>query len=239
MDSAPFLTPWYLKENNPKLIKNGRELKWRELEGKESAGIIVLENKNGESHMLLDMSSYILVSKDNKSFLVWSRKHKENLNQCVDIFYYETENLTIFNDQNEPIKRIRKDKIPIQVSANKEIKISLNLEPKTKSLDFIFPNEFKKFGEFMILTEVNNLYEKLEEHKYWHNTILIDLKTAENKIAFYSQDWFNKSEADFNYQWITRAIRNPKTNLIIGQGIRIDDFELDNSCEQLMRNNVS
>ena len=239
MDFAPYLTPWYLTENNPKLLKNGEELKWKQLEGKESAGIIVLENRIGESYMFLDMSSYILVAEDNKSFLVWSRKHKTDEIQKMDIYYYETENLTKFTNDKEPIKSIRQDEAPIQVSANKQTKISIKLEPKINQLNFAFPNEFKKFGGFMILVEMDNLYENFDKNIYWHNTVIIDLNTVEGKICFFPQDWFNKSNADFDYQWMTRVIRNPKTNSIIGQGIRIDDFELDKTNKELKKSNAS
>ena len=239
MDFAPYLTPWYLTENNPKLLKNGHELKWKQLNGKESAGIIVLENQIGESYMFLDMSSYILVAEDNRSFLVWSRKNKTQDIQKIDIYYYETENLTKFVNENEPIKSIRQEEIPIQVSANKQTKISIKLDPKINQLNFAFSDEFKKFGEFMILAEMENLYENLEGNKYWHNTVVIDLNATEGKISFFPQDWFNKSNADFDYQWLTRVIRNPKTNSIIGQGIRIDNFELDETNKELKRSNAS
>jgi hypothetical protein len=58
------------------------------------------------------------------------------------------------------------------------------------------------------------------------------IKPESGWVFNYPQDWFNKSNCDFDYQWITRAIRDPKTNLIHGQGIRLSDFVLDESNRQ-------
>ncbi|RZJ98248.1 MAG: hypothetical protein EOO46_25125 [Flavobacterium sp.] len=67
----------------------------------------------------------------------------------------------------------------------------------------------------------------------------LDITLCEGKISLFPQDWFNKSNADFGYQWLTRVIRNPKNNSIIGQGIRIDNFELDETNKELKRSNAS
>ena len=99
-------------------------------------------------------------------------------------------------------------------------------------MKFSFPDEFKKFGEFILLTELDNLYENPDPNNYWHNTTMLLIKPDSGWVFSYPQDWFNKSNGDFGYEWITRAIRDPKTNLINGQGIRLSDFVLDESNKQ-------
>jgi hypothetical protein len=43
------------------------------------------------------------------------------------------------------------------------------------------------------------------------------------------QQWWNKSDADFGYQWISRVARDALSGLIVGDGVRIDPFVLDAS----------
>ena len=49
------------------------------------------------------------------------------------------------------------------------------------------------------------------------------------------QKWFNEGNYDFGYQWITRVERNKKTGRIVGEGIRLGNFELDSTSTQIGR----
>ena len=63
---------------------------------------------------------------------------------------------------------------------------------------------------------------------------MLSITPVTGEILNYPQDWFNKSGCDFGYQWITRAIKNPKTGLIHGEGIRLPDFVLDDTNRQCL-----
>ena len=101
-----------------------------------------------------------------------------------------------------------------------------------------FPDEFKKFKQTLLITELDNLYYNPNPDDFWHNTTILDLRFDTAWVFNYPQDWFNKSNADFGYQWITRAISNPETNLIEGQEIRITDFILDETYNLYMAGRV-
>ena len=49
------------------------------------------------------------------------------------------------------------------------------------------------------------------------------------------QKWFTLGKSDIGYQWITRAVRDPQSHRIVGDGIRIDAFELDESGTDIAR----
>ena len=102
-------------------------------------------------------------------------------------------------------------------------------------MQFEIPTEIKKFKQFILITELDNLYFNPNPNNFWHNTTMLDVNLEKGIIHNYPQDWFNKGDADFGYQWITRAIRNPKTNLIEGQGIRISEFILDDTNRQIKK----
>jgi len=62
---------------------------------------------------------------------------------------------------------------------------------------------------------------------------LWSLKPHENVINVYPQNWFNRGAYDFGYQWVTRVARDPSTGKIIGDGIRIRPFVLDDTFENI------
>ena len=43
------------------------------------------------------------------------------------------------------------------------------------------------------------------------------------------QDWFNYEEYDRGYQWITKVARDPVSDRIVGIGMRLRSFVLDES----------
>lgn len=46
------------------------------------------------------------------------------------------------------------------------------------------------------------------------------------------QKWFTAKQTDIGYQWITRVTRDPETHRLIGDGIRVGSFLLEeNGCE--------
>ncbi len=60
---------------------------------------------------------------------------------------------------------------------------------------------------------------------------IVDAKR--NLVSVFPQDWWNRADLDFGYQWVTRVARDPKTGKIVGEGIRIQPFVLDSSCREL------
>jgi hypothetical protein len=47
------------------------------------------------------------------------------------------------------------------------------------------------------------------------------------------QDWFNSGDFDFGYQWITKVVRDSNSGKIVGTGIRLKNFILDESGRQI------
>ena len=51
----------------------------------------------------------------------------------------------------------------------------------------------------------------------------------------YRQHWFNGENFDLGYQWITKVATDPVTGLIVGAGMRLPQFELDESNSSVRR----
>ncbi|HEY5370411.1 MAG TPA: hypothetical protein VIJ75_15620 [Hanamia sp.] len=242
MDFAPFLTPWYIHQDKPKLFKDGKQLSWTRVSkiDTENVDVNVLEDNNRNCYAIFNIYNYILPSSDNTSFLIWDRDLEKNILglQSLNIFYYSTDDLQPFVDRDNTILMLKQNKKSFKLAVKPTNKIKVDFDPTKDAMKFDFPEDFKKFGEFIFITELPNLYDNPNPDKYWHNTSMIDFKTKEGWIFNYPQDWFNKSNCDFGYQWITRAVRNPETKLIHGQGIRISDFILDETNRQQLNKTV-
>jgi hypothetical protein len=57
---------------------------------------------------------------------------------------------------------------------------------------------------------------------------------TKRQVEVFPQDWFNTGDYDFDYQWITRVARCADGR-IIGDGIRLGSFELDNTNRRIRK----
>jgi len=101
-------------------------------------------------------------------------------------------------------------------------------------MTFNFPEIFKSIDEIIQVNDIDCMYQDYKDGM--HNTAIVVLQPKNNKIILYPQDWFNRDESiDFGYQWITRADRNIKTGRMHIQGIRIDEYILDDTNRQVKK----
>ena len=55
------------------------------------------------------------------------------------------------------------------------------------------------------------------------------MKPREGTIEVLPMDWWNNGDYDFGYEWVTKIARDPNTRNIVGEGVRILPFLLDQS----------
>jgi len=231
IDKAAYLTPWYLHKDRPILFKDKQQLNF-----KSESETITLNDSQQNCYGVIEIYSYILPSDDNQSFLIWSRSLEKKIGlQTITLQYYTTDSLIKFDNKDEAIVDTKNRKLPFQFNCMPSAEFSFNFNPNNSEQKVDFPKELKKFKQVLLITELDNLYFNPNPDNFWHNTTILELQFETGWIFNYPQDWFNKGNTDFGYQWITRAIRNPKTNLIEGQGIRISDFVLDETGRQLKK----
>jgi len=58
---------------------------------------------------------------------------------------------------------------------------------------------------------------------------ICSIDAAKRTILVLPQRWWNETDVDFGYQWITRVSREPLSGLIVGDGIRIRSIVPDDS----------
>jgi len=234
IDSAPYLAPWYFGKDKPQLFKDGKALSWKQVSEKYS-GILALIDSEDKCYALLDMVTYLLPASDGKSFLIWQRDLEKVIGlQTIEILYFEVDKLQIITNYNDAIVSMREKKQLLSFTVGPTSTLSFKMNPIEDSIKIDIPPDFKKFEEFIFITELENLYINPDPKAYWHNTTMLLINTNTGLVFNYPQDWFNKSNEDYMYVWITRAIRDPATKRIHGQGIRLPDFILDETNRQIL-----
>jgi hypothetical protein len=92
------------------------------------------------------------------------------------------------------------------------------------------PAEFLPFEETLVLGDHHpggDSYAKM-----FRSIFAFDW--GKEQVQVFPQDWFNESNYDFGYQWITRVERRPDGR-IVGDGIRLGSFELDETNKRVKR----
>jgi hypothetical protein len=234
-DKAPFLLPWYVDSHKPALKFANKTLTWSYVDKikEEYVGIKTL-NDNKNVLGLFNAYVYIQPSATGDRFCIWTRSNTGNIGfPTLTLNLYLTKDLKPFTDRDKSILELHADKGTFYLlNCLPKATISFQLNADKEAFKVDFPDDFKIFDEFITVSDIPNLY--LNGKAEWNNTALVVIKPKDNWIFIYPQDWFNQDEKiDFGYQWITRAVRNTVNNNILGQGIRIDKFELDETNRQI------
>jgi hypothetical protein len=88
------------------------------------------------------------------------------------------------------------------------------------------PPSFQRCGEVLVLADLGKAASASPI-----NIAVLAFDFGKQRVTCLPQDWFNESDADFGYQWITRVWRDQKGRLC-RDGIRIDPFRLDGTGRQ-------
>ena len=92
------------------------------------------------------------------------------------------------------------------------------------------PEDYASFEETLVLADHlpgSNGFDKMSRAIFAFNWL-------RKEMTVIPQDWFNQGNYDFGYQWITRVARLSDGG-IVGDGIRLGAFELDETGKQVKR----
>jgi hypothetical protein len=229
-DIAPFLTPWYFSETKPALLKKGRLLKWEFIENIRGKYVSLIALKDYSNNLLglIKSFNYVHAKYNNSKFMIWSRDNSELF---ISIKLYEAEMFS-------PLELNKREMLEFDESENSHLfscssccSFKYVIDTSLKEDIFLFPEEFKIFDPFLVVCSAKGLYEDSEGYS---NCLILEFNPQSDSVKYFPQDWFNKSNADFGYEWITRAVKD-KNGVIHGTGIRISDFTLDETGTQLQK----
>jgi hypothetical protein len=99
-----------------------------------------------------------------------------------------------------------------------EFEISAGLAPGDHAIDP--PPQFRGAGELLIVSPLAT------PEKTGPTCAILVLDPGAGRLRVLPQRWFTAAHFDTGYQWITRVARDPVTGRIVGEGMRIQPFEL-------------
>jgi hypothetical protein len=229
LDAAPGPSPWYLRKFGPTVPGYS----WVAAEEKgENSGITLLQGHSG-TLMLVNMYNYV-AALDSSSLLIWQQLYVQQGGPTAPVVlrgfaYDQLSPLSAATDELCTLMRARK--LPLITHGAPLFELALPTVTIDARIEVEFPSELKQQQELLILCSSSAIQPGPQSGH--GNQALMVASPAEGHIRLYPQDWFNDGRVDLGYQWITRVARDPRTNHIRGDGIRIDAFVLDDTLRNL------
>jgi hypothetical protein len=219
-------SPWAW--TNRSHVMNGRKYLFRALgEGPDFAGVTQVINESNQTVLLLDFGCYARLMHDGTGLLWWEGGSQEA--RVIEFRVFAFHELNPIGDPFSEAKEMRKRKdhatsLPLASSFS----ISAWLTEGIHVLKI--PNEFLQFEETLVLADHQ------PGANGWNKACraIFVFDWLEKKLRVIPQDWFNQGNYDFGYQWIARVARTTGGS-IVGDGIRLGNFELDESGKQVKR----
>lgn len=220
LDEAPGPTPWYIAAGTRQIPSNRGLLTWWDATSgaKQGGGKKALTTPDGKALALFNYYCHVKLL-DHRRLLAWTT----NTPYPPNLVYFRVLDI----DQLVAIQDVENACGEMDASGLRwlamggdvaSITVPVNLEAGTTLWEF--PPQMHVLDELLILC-------------HGTETSLWIIRPREGAVDVYPQDWFNHGDYDFGYQWLTRVARDPETGEIVGDGIRMEFFVLDDSFRQL------
>lgn len=214
-------SPWYWNTFPIINSKQGNQYKW-DYDEKKIEWVPYLKKAGSEDNLIMVIDSYISAfSLPDGEMGIWYPRTQHNpykfLSIEFEIFNLDKLASFTFKDITKDFKKNDK-KPPYFCKGTSIAKFSIATNLKPGENRYKFPGIFNQVNEFLFVCGYP--YEKAAYS-------IIQLQPKEEKIFLFPQYWFNGDDCDLGYEWITRVVKDPKTGIIYGDGIRISPFELE------------
>lgn len=188
---------------------------------------------------LLGYYNYVM-KLNSSTLLIWGQKtESESETEStppVHLVVIQPSLLPRFGDQLESVSsRMEREGRGARLALMEPPAVSMYLRTDLieQNISAVFPKELHTIDELLILCNSSAIAPR--EDRINANRALLVAKPKQSVYQLYPQDWFNSSDLDFGYQWITRVARDPQTGCVHGEGFRLMPFELDDALRQLAR----
>ena len=224
-DGVPGPTPWYSRPGD--FAVEG--FHWEYADGKT---LLV-----GDEGVVAVLNRYNYVLQLNSStLLIWNQRREADDQRTppVHLVVIRPSSLSSFGgDLENEIARMSNAHARLALPEPPDVSMYLNTDVTGKNISAVFPKELQAIDELLILCDSSAVAPR--EDGINANLALLIAKPRQSTFELYPQDWFNSSDLDFGYQWVTRVVRDPQTDRVHGEGFRLKPFELDDSLRQLAR----
>ena len=232
-EGVPGPTPWYSRPGDSAV----EGFHWE-----QAGGVTRLVGDVGGVVAILGYYNYVM-KLNSSTLLIWNQ-NTEGESELegtppVHLVVIQPSLLPPFGDQLESVaSRMQRAGRGARLAFMEPPPVSMYLRTDVieQNVSAEFPKELHAIDELLILCDSSAIAAR--EDGINANLALLVAKPKQSVYQLYPQDWFNSSDLDFGYQWITRVARDPQTGHVPGEGFRLKPFELDDSLRQLARGSV-
>jgi hypothetical protein len=224
-NSTPGPSPWYLRLPGAPCID---QFYWQERHGTGGTKTLLVGPQGPVA--ALGFQNYVKVL-DAETLLIWFQQPRRSGAPSFPV-----ELLVLKPRVMEPLRgdldflAIPAGARPILLESAPIAQSKLDTTRVEGDLHAEFPAQLETFEELLILCSSSAIGGG---PIFTGDLALLVANPSKSSYRLYPQDWYNRFETDFGYEWVTRVARNPRTGRIHGDGIRIGAFVLDESLRKV------
>ena len=219
-------SPWFLKDKSASIKTSKGIYTWEECDkAEETSGIMYLVNPEKNVVLILDMYFYIKPIESGK-VLVWNVEPDALKVQTINFYMFDLSQMKHIPEGKEYSRNMRPDKKRIAFTNGLISECSFSTQFVDGNNDIHTPEEFRMVGEILVIA--NNIQEMGKPH-----SCIFAFYFRNSNVNVLPQDWFNNGNYDYGYQWICRVARIPKNQQIIGEGVRLGYFLLNDEANEI------
>jgi len=224
IDTAIGPAPWYW-QTFPTLYSGERVFKWRSYGTTGKLAYVTVLEEEGVGKPLIALNTAVWPFAANQGYLgVW---YSTGRYDHVEVQTFKLDDLRViksFRARAQIFKKSLQNYLLHDSTPAESVQIPQGLSKGRHKGPVL--ESANTLTELLLLTSPPG--EGLVHSIYvWH--------PASGMIDVLPQKWFREEDIDPGYHWITRVARDPQTGHIVGGGIRILGFELDDSGMRLKR----
>jgi hypothetical protein len=214
--------PWYLTDRPCPLTHNGNPLSWHEPDPYSPFGPHTLLADESDVYLAVRTPTVTGVLEGNRIVIAHRRKSPPTL----ALHFIEADVLRPITHYTECAETLISEEARFYLNPETPVTTVLlprRIQPGTHLMRF--PKALGDISEFLVVSYLDidpNTPENRQAAVFCVNPIL-------NQVQIISLGWYNNGE-EYRHdgtQWITRAAREPLSGRIVGEGIRIGQFVLN------------
>jgi hypothetical protein len=207
--SAPGPTPWAISSLPSFLGPDGLELRWR----KPGSMVVVLRSEERQQNYLAVGGYCYIIPLSRNRLCLWYQS------TSLHLLIIGTQLLKPLATVQDVEEHRKAGKSSVDFNSGLVAETEFPIPNKVGKYIHQFPDEMRPMKELLVLGFVVADRPR--------NSAIYVMKPSENIVEVLPMDWWNKGGYDYGYEWVTKIARDPNTANIVGEGIRILPFLLD------------
>ena len=231
--TAPGPAPWYLRHPSASIATADGALVWRSADEDRGAGKSLLTTFAGDVVAVADFHCYVKPLAGGR-LLVWYEEEEGTgvlLRPSIRLRVFDLARLHPIPDV-EACFALLGAQSRFHAASGELASAALSTALDDGLHHVALPPALADAGELLVLAHSTAHARRGNDDDAMHLCLWI-LDASSGRLEIVPQDWFNRGNYDFEYQWVTRVARLGASGDIVGEGIRLGVFRLDRSKRRI------